>query len=53
MINSEIYYLKQINQILKKIKIIIITIMFIYCIQMYYKLKIYYNSIIEFFYFFL
>lgn len=37
------YYLEQINQILKKLKITIIVIMFFYSLYLYYRLKRLYN----------
>ena len=39
----ETYYLEQINQILKKLKITIIVIMFFYSLYLYYRLKRLYN----------
>ena len=39
----EAYYLEKINQILKKLKIIIIVIMFLYSLYLYYILKRWYN----------
>ena len=39
----ETYYLEKINQILKKIKITIIVIMFFYSLYLYYRIKRLYN----------
>ena len=39
----ETYYLEQLNQILKKLKITIIVIVFFYSIYLYYRLKQLYN----------
>ena len=39
----ETYYLEKINQLLKKLKITIIVIIFLYCLYLYYRLKRCYN----------
>ena len=39
----ETYYLEQLNQILKKLKITIIVTLFFYSIYLYYRLKQLYN----------
>jgi hypothetical protein len=39
----ETYYLEKMNQILKKLKITIVVIMFLYSVYLYYRLKRCYN----------